>query len=127
MTIETPIFQGNGDAWQPVAHFIKCERNLHSRPFGSEFGDFTSADVEERRWSRERRLQFRRQRQPNHPEQGCRNDDDENRYSPETTHTLDGVRPENRLSYMGEICVAGHLNVPAAVARARTEYVPLPA
>ena len=42
-------------------------------------------------------------------------------YSPETTHKLDGERPEKRLSYIGTTCVAGQRNVPAAVARASTE------
>jgi len=46
--------------------------------------------------------------------------------SPETTHKLDGERPENRRSYIGTTCVAGQRNVPAAVARASTEYVPDP-
>ena len=46
--------------------------------------------------------------------------------SAETTHTLEGDRPEKRLSYMGATCVAGQRNVPAAVARARIEYVPEP-
>ena len=36
----------------------------------------------------------------------------EARYSPETTHTLDGERPEKRLSYIGAICVAGHRECP---------------
>ena len=36
--------------------------------------------------------------------------------SAETTHTLEGDRPEKRLSYMGATCVAGQRNVPAAVA-----------
>ena len=42
------------------------------------------------------------------------------------THTLEGDRPEKRLSYMGATCVAGQRKVPAAVARARIEYVPEP-
>jgi hypothetical protein len=44
----------------------------------------------------------------------------------EMTHTLEGVRPEKRLSYIGKTCVAGHRNLPTAVARARTEYWPGP-
>jgi hypothetical protein len=36
-------------------------------------------------------------------------------------HTLDGDKPEKRLSYIGATCVAGHRNVPAAVARTNTE------
>ena len=39
---------------------------------------------------------------------------------------LEGDKPEKRLSYMGAACVAGHRKVPAAVARARMEYVPEP-
>jgi hypothetical protein len=41
--------------------------------------------------------------------------------SAEMTHTLEGERPEKRLSYIGATCVAGQRNVPAAVARAKTE------
>ena len=39
---------------------------------------------------------------------------------------LEGDNPEKRLSYIGSTCVAGQRNVPAAVARAKTEYVPEP-
>jgi hypothetical protein len=36
---------------------------------------------------------------------------------------LEGDSPEKRLSYIGATCVAGQRNAPAAVARAKTEYV----
>src|SRR5882762_11004820 len=42
------------------------------------------------------------------------------------THKLEGDNPEKRLSYIGATCVAGQRNIPAAVARARIEYVPEP-
>src|SRR5262249_61453715 len=44
----------------------------------------------------------------------------------EMTHTLEGDRPENRLSYMGATCVAGQRKVPAAGAPARIQYGPEP-
>jgi hypothetical protein len=41
--------------------------------------------------------------------------------SAKMTHMLEGERPGKRLSYIGATCVAGQRNVPAAVARAKTE------
>src|SRR5271165_7617767 len=117
------ILKGNHYARQPFPHFTKLDRNLHSGLRRANLRNLAPVVIEQSECARDGSLQFVRQRQPPNQKSGCSRRDREPKksYSPDTTHTLEGERPEKRLSYIGTTCVAGQRKVPAAVARANTE------
>src|SRR5439155_14057539 len=127
MVKETVVLQSHSYLRQPRAHFIQPTGKLCARVGVCDFRQFAAATVEERQGADRRRGERSRQRtkdnrtQQNDYPGSCRSS-----YSPAITHTPDGERPEKRLSYIGTTCVAGQRNVPAPVARASTEYVPVP-
>src|SRR5207249_6799426 len=116
------IFQRDSYARQPISHFIEFSRQLRTRFRRRDLGDFASATIELCERSDCGLTQTCRQWQQR--DRNRQRDDDcdaAKNYSLATSHTLEGESPENRLSYIGTTCVVGQRNVPAAVARARTE------
>ena len=125
--IEAMIFKSYGYAREPLPHLVEATRQLRVRFGRSDLGDFVAATIQQRKSSNAWLLEIRGQRQPQGQDRYRQNGDcaGEN-YSPEITHMFEDDNPEKRLSYIGTTCVAGQRNVPAAVARASTEYVPDP-
>ena len=125
--VEAMIFESYRYAREPLSQFVETTRQLCACFRRSDLGDFAAATIEERKSSDAWLLEVSGQRQPYDRHRYRKNGDyaDEN-YSPEITHMLEGDNPEKRLSYIGTTCGAGQRNVPAAVARANTEYVPDP-
>ncbi len=121
------IFERYRHARKPLSQFVETTRQLCACFRRSDLGDFAAATIEQRKSSNAWLSEVRGQRQPKNRHRYRQNGDcAEENYSPAITHMLEGDSPEKRLSYIGTTCVAGQRNVPAAVARASTEYVPDP-
>ena len=123
MLIKAAILECHYYARQPFAHLANPQWDLRPGRWRSNLGNLAIPAIDQYQRASERRLQLFRERQPPNPKRGrdCDSEERDQSYSPDTTHMLEGERPENLLSYIGTTCVAGHLKEPAAVARARIE------